>query len=261
MFWTKLFLICFMTGVTLAGCKKQADENNEEPNEMYKKYHVPKTVQPPQLKGKWNGKIWEKVKPLSVDEYMGQKPQHMPKTQAKLLYDDNNIYVIFRVEDKYVKAVAQNYHDMVCFDSCVEIFFTPGPDTSKGYFNLEMNCGGTMLFYHQIERGKKVKQISVDDCNKIEVYHSLPKIVKPEEKEPVTWIVEYRLPLKVLEKYAPVVRPEPGARWRANFYKCADKTSHPHWLTWAVVDRPRPDFHRPDYFGYLVFEKEKSTEP
>ena len=59
----------------------------------------------------------------------------------------------------------------------------------------------------------------------------------------------------ILEKYAQVTHPQPGGIWRANFYKCADKTSHPHWLTWSVVDKPRPDFHVPQFFGILEFEE------
>jgi len=42
--------------------------------------------------------------------------------------------------------------------------------------------------------------------------------------------------------------------WRANFYKCADSTSHPHWLTWSPVDHPTPHFHLPAFFGTLEFE-------
>jgi hypothetical protein len=60
--------------------------------------------------------------------------------------------------------------------------------------------------------------------------------------------------MEILQKYAPVQRPGPTVTWRANFYKCGDKTSHPHWLTWNPVDKPRPDFHLPQYFGTLVFE-------
>jgi hypothetical protein len=58
----------------------------------------------------------------------------------------------------------------------------------------------------------------------------------------------------MLEKYTNVKRPATGVQWRANFYKCGDKTSHPHWLTWSVVDKPEPDFHRPEFFGILEFD-------
>ena len=60
-------------------------------------------------------------------------------------------------------------------------------------------------------------------------------------------------PFAALEPYAAVARPQRGDRWRGNLYKCADHTSHPHWLTWAPINRPRPDFHVPDQFGILTF--------
>ena len=41
-------------------------------------------------------------------------------------------------------------------------------------------------------------------------------------------------------------------RLRANFYKCGDKTAHPHFLSWNPVGTPSPDFHRPDFFGELI---------
>ena len=92
------------------------------------------------------------------------------------------------------------------------------------------------------------------DCDKIEIFHSEPKIIDLEKQGPTTWIVEYKVPVEVLEKYASVTRPAPGVTWRANFYKCADLTSKPHWLTWSVVDKPEPDFHVPEFFGTLVFK-------
>ena len=39
-----------------------------------------------------------------------------------------------------------------------------------------------------------------------------------------------------------VISPSPRAVWRVNFYKCADDTSHPHWLTWSPVELPDPKF-------------------
>lgn len=41
---------------------------------------------------------------------------------------------------------------------------------------------------------------------------------------------------------------------RGNFYKCADLTTVPHYLSWSPVGTPSPDFHRPEYFGTLVLD-------
>jgi len=203
--------------------------------------------------GVWEKPLWQSVEPLTLAHYMGEAPGHRPVVRAKLVYDDVGVVVIFRVEDRYVRAVARNHQDIVCTDSCVEFFFTPGSDPANGYFNLEMNCGGTMWFRHQLIP-RQGQPIGAHDLQRIGVAHSMPKIVDPEITEPVTWTVEYRLPFEILAAHDPAaVRPAPRVQWRANFYKCADHTSHPHWLTWARVDRPQPDFHVPESFGTLAF--------
>ena len=46
-----------------------------------------------------------------------------------------------------------------------------------------------------------------------------------------------------------------GARMKANFYKCGDKLQTPHFLSWNRIDLPSPNFHRPDFFGTLEFER------
>lgn len=220
---------------------------------MYKKYRVKRASRAIKPSGQWDGPDWVDVEPIDIKEYMGQEEQFKPKTQAKLLYDDNFVYVIFRVEDKYVRAVAQKNHDPVCNDSCVEFFFTPGTDISKGYFNIEVNCGGVILSRHQTAPMVNRNPLTAEEFERFQIYHSEPKMVEPEKQEPTTWIVEYRVPIDVLEKRCPVDRPAPGITWRANFYKCGSQTSHPHWLTWSVVDNPKPKFHMPEFFGTLEF--------
>lgn len=60
-----------------------------------------------------------------IGNYMGEKPDHFPKTEVKIAYEEFAIHVVFRVEDKYVRATAAEHQDSVCEDSCVEFFFTP----------------------------------------------------------------------------------------------------------------------------------------
>jgi hypothetical protein len=136
----------------------------------------------------------------------------------------------------------------------VEFFFTPGIHLGLSYFNLEVNCGGTMLFWWHPE-GVPATPVGEADASAIAISHTLSKIVEPEITDPVAWTVEYRLPFALIAKYCPdASAPAPGVQWRANFYKCADRTSHPHWLTWSFVDHPVPRFHLPAYFGILDFQ-------
>jgi hypothetical protein len=216
-------------------------------------YTISRLKYPFQPDARWEKKSWAEINALNLTHYMGNRPDHFPSVAVKLTYDDDHLYVIFRVVDRFVCARKANYQDRVCEDSCVEFFFTPGENRSLGYFNLEVNPGGTAYFHHQTARGISDQPVSIKDFNQVKIAHTAPVIIDPEISESTIWVVEYALPFAILGNYTPVTRPAPGVLWHANFYKCADASSHPHWLTWAKVDLPEPDFHHPEFFSRLIF--------
>jgi cellulose/xylan binding protein with CBM9 domain len=217
-------------------------------------YTVKRAFEAINLANEWNTGQWKQANVLEIANYMGDKPEHFPKTQVKLLYDADNLYVSFRVDDQYVRAIADQTHGKVYHDSCVEFFFTPDTELEDIYFNLETNCSGTMLFHCNDKKNKTEKHVEAADCEKVELCHSLPKIIADEITEPISWTLSYKIPFDVIAKYSKMLKPQSGVTWKANFYKCADKTSHPHWLTWSFIDNPIPCFHLPQYFGVLKFE-------
>jgi hypothetical protein len=245
-----LFLLCIWIP-----CKEIHGENQGQ-RSTGKDYtcRVRKTEIPPEINSDWNSKAWKSARNLRISNFMGERPSHFPETKVKLLYDNRNIYVIFSVSDKYVKAVAKETNGKVWMDSCVEFFFSPGGDTERGYFNFEANCKGVFLFQYHLDNGQISGFVIREDCEEVKISHSLKQNVEQEFAEPLEWRLEYSIPFTTLKKYMKVDEPGPGVCWRANFYKCADKTSHPHWLTWAPVDYPQPKFHLPEFFGKLVFE-------
>lgn len=203
---------------------------------------------------KWNGGNWKHANSLQLENYMGTKPVHFPNVYVKLLYSTEYLYVLFKVEDKYVRSIKRNYQGNVFEDSCVEFFFSPSSDISKGYFNLETNCGGVQLFHFNSEDKSMKKLIRYEDYKGISIANSLPKVNDPEIKDSLTWYVGYKITFNLMGKYLSFPQPESGSVWKANFYKCADETSHPHWLTWNKVDYIKPNFHLPQYFGTLIFD-------
>lgn len=189
-----------------------------------------------------------------IGRFMGKKPSHVPRIHFRAAYNHEAIFINFTVSDQYVLAKAGKYQGEVWKDSCAEFFFTPGTDTGRGYFNLEINCIGTALFCHQKSRGVEVRPVSEQDFKQIEIISSLKGPIEEEIPHPVNWSVAVKLPYAILENYATLTKPEPDVIWKGNFYKCADASSHPHWLTWSKIDRPEPDFHRPEFFGTIKFE-------
>jgi hypothetical protein len=221
---------------------------------LYKAYKVRRAARPIPVDADWDKPAWRGIEPAAIGLHMGERPEHFPAAQFRMAYDAENLYLIFRVEDRYVRAVATADGGRVWEDSCAEFFFTPDADVAAGYFNFETNCIGARYWHHH-GAGKAEEAIGADDLAKVTLAHSLPeKKIEPEITTPLTWTVEYRVPIEIISRYAKVKQPGPGVRWRANFYKCGDKTSHPHFLTWSRIDYPTPKFHLPEFFGTLEFE-------
>lgn len=230
-------------------------------------YVIEWTAEPPAGQGQWDDFVWRWVKPIQVDQFHPQSSVHRPVTQAKVLYDDDHLYVIFRVQDQYVRAVYTEYQDPVYNDSCVEFFVMPAPSTrsgQSGYFNFEMNCIGTLLVYF-IEDStrsgagfKKYTPLPADLVYDLMIFHSWPGQTSTEIFEPVEWTVEYRIPFVLFEAYLGPVECRSGAQWHGNFYKCGDRSSHPHWASWAPIGEAL-NFHQPQLFGRLQFDAFRRT--
>jgi Carbohydrate-binding family 9 len=217
-------------------------------------YEISKNHQSLKIDGDWNKPQWQKIKPILVRNFMGSKPGFTPHVQSKMMYDNENLYIIFSVKDRYVRCITNEINGPVWEDACVEFFFSPDISFPDRYFNLEVNCGGTPLMHYNIVPDTNIIPLEIKDIMMIEIAHSMTRLIDPEITDPVTWFIEYRIPLKMLEKYSRVTYPEPGISWKANFYKIAENSSNPHYLTWSVVQNPTPNFHKPEYFGTIIFK-------
>jgi len=207
------------------------------------------------LKGLWEGPVWRNVLPLSVDCFRPEGGDHRPLTQCKLLFDDHTIFGIFRVEDQFIRSVHVGFQADVWKDSCVEAFIQP--KDCPGYFNFEFNCGGALLASYVTDpvrkdgRLKRYTPLLPGEGKQVRRFASLAARVEPEIETPLVWYLEFAIPLAVLEKYAGPVGEIKGQVWRANFYKCANETSHPHWASWAPL--AARNFHDPASFGQIAF--------
>jgi len=217
-------------------------------------YKIGRLNQTMVIDGNWDKTQWQNTGAIEILNYMGTIPKFQPRVKLKMMYDEANIYVIFQVQDRYVRCLTTEYNGPVYKDSAVEFFFSPDSSQPLLYFNLETNCGGTPLMHYNLVPRKEFIELDTDDIKQIEIAHSLPQIIDPEISDPVTWTLEYRIPIKILEKYSQITHPEKGIVWRANFYKIAENNSNQHYLTWAIVENNYPDFHLPQFFGKLIFD-------
>jgi hypothetical protein len=223
-------------------------------------YTIQPTAETPSLSGHWHQGAWKDVPTLDVAHFYRTdlSSGHRPETQAKVIYDAKGLYIHFRVEDRYVRAIETEYHGKVWEDACVEFFVEPV--AGRGYFNFEINCGGTMLLSYKENPDwtgptlRKTEGVPWELAQQVKIFHTMPKTVEPEITEPVTWQVEYFIPFTIFEAYLGDLGDVAGQTWRANFYKCAENNSHPHWASWSLITKEL-NFHQPEFFSEITFKK------
>ena len=179
-----------------------------------------------------------------------------PTVKVRTACDGRNLALRYRVEDAYIQAHAAKMNDPVCFDSCVEFFVRPGGGT--GYINFEFSINGVMLASHIRDHRRTAAGfadftlLTPDDVREVKIFPAFTGRIAPEIRGPLTWEMGISIPVAMICRITGAPMPGSGSVWHGNFYKCADHSSHPHWLSWQPV--PELNFHEPAAFGELVFE-------
>ncbi|MFL5772191.1 MAG: carbohydrate-binding family 9-like protein, partial [Flavisolibacter sp.] len=131
-------------------------------------YKVKKLKKPMSIDGNWDKRQWRTSKVIEITNFMGQVPPFQPSAFVKMMYDENNLYVIFKVKDCFIRSITEDYNGPVSTDACVEFFFAPDTSLPERYFNLEINAGGTPLMAYHIFPKKEYQKLSIEDLKKIE---------------------------------------------------------------------------------------------
>ncbi|OAV76184.1 hypothetical protein Barb7_00143 [Bacteroidales bacterium Barb7] len=155
---------------------------------------------------------------------------------------DTNLYIRFFVRGSSLKALHLADGSPVFTDSCVEFFMKKDGDTK--YMNFEFNCIGTCDASRRQSRNDK-QSLTPEEYAAVRRHSSLTKKAMEEQNGIYAWELTVAIPFTVMG-LDPQHLPE---KITGNFYKCADDTETPHYLSWNPVHTPHPDFHRPEFFG------------
>lgn len=172
---------------------------------------------------------------------------YKPITSFRIGRSDDAIFIKYIVSGTSLKAVYTEDQSPVHEDSCVEFFCMPEGATK--YTNFEFNCIGTCSASSRKGRSEDVVPFSKEDMATIERYPSVGRKPFKEMEGMFTWDLTVKIPFKLMGIDSNNL-PE---KIRGNFYKCADDTVSMHFVSWAPINTENPDFHRPEFFGELVF--------
>ena len=206
-----------------------------------------------------------------VDIEGAKKPTPRYHTRAKMLWDDDYLYVGALLEDPHVWGSLTEKNSIIFNDNDFEIFIDPDGD-NHNYYEFEINPLGTIWELSldrpyrdggPICRGDNMPGLK-------SAVHIDGTLNDPSDTDN-GWSVEVAIPWKGLERYGRCGPPAEGDQWRINFsrvhwlhevidgkYVKVPRDAHPE-DNWVWTPQEAIDMHRPERWGYLQFTSEPDT--
>ncbi len=202
------------------------------------------------VNGRGDASAWKKAdwEPLNLRTVDG----HKYKTHVKMLYSETGLYVLMEAEDRTITATMKADFLDLWNEDVFEFFLWPD-ERYPVYFEYEIsplgfelpilipNFGGEFLGWRPWHYdGKRKTQTATTTIGG----------PKQSGASVAGWKAEVFVPYDLL-KPLQNVPPQPGTRWRANFYRVDyDDEKSTSW-DWARVGG---SFHEFEKFGTLIFE-------
>jgi hypothetical protein len=214
--------------------------------------------------GKLDEPAWSAAKStgLFVNTMTGTPAEQA--AEAKILYDDKNLYVAFDVKDTDIFAQMKNRDDTLWKEDCVELFID-WSGKGKNYVEIQVSPLGTIFDsflpeYRKHWKDKKEYDYDSGTIAKVKVDGTVANR-KDADKG---WIVEMAVPLHKLKGPAaegPKLPPQVGDVWRINLFRVDHPGQPPREVGSAWSPPLAPDYHTLAKFGELVFGDEKGVAP
>jgi hypothetical protein len=238
------------------------------------KHHVSYRSDVPLLiDGKLDEAIWDKAAWTEdfVDIEGAAKPKPRFRTRAKMLWDDDNLYLAIEMEEPDLWATLTERDAVIFQDNDIEVFIDPDGSTHK-YMELELNALATVWDLLLIKPYRDSKNVAVNgwDMRGLKVATSLRGTLNQPGDGDGGWTAEIAIPWRALrESYSDASRPKAGEQWRLNFSRVQWKTQVVNGKyekqrdaktglplpedNWVWSPQGLVDMHYPEMWGIIQF--------
>ncbi len=213
------------------------------------RYEVKRATSPVVIDGKPDEKAWEAAGKIELIFPWESQTGAKQKTIARLLWDDNNLYVAYECEDADIVALHTEHDDPTYLDDAVEIFINPMPSQTSIYYGLEMNVRAVLYDYVMYQPGGHLfKQF---DLRGVQLATFIDGTLNMRGDKDKGWSLEVAIPWANFEGLAE--RPTPGTVWTANINRWDGVEPNRRMSNWSDPLQPAPNPHVPERFGQLIF--------
>jgi len=179
---------------------------------------------------------------IGVNNWPEEYP-YTPEVEVSLTASSEELFLKFKVREELTVASATHNFDEVWKDSCCELFIMfEGEDK---YYNLETSCNGYQLFAYRKGR-ESSESASAEIMDKIRCRTSLEKHATFPKRHIDEWTLDICIPAEAFWRSG--ISDFRKVKAKGNIYKCVENLERMHFVSWAPIRTPAPDFHRPEFF-------------
>ncbi|HMD40200.1 MAG TPA: carbohydrate-binding family 9-like protein [Candidatus Acidoferrum sp.] len=184
---------------------------------------------------------WEKAAAIEFrHDWQGKNADPQRETEVRILWTADVLYLRFLAKYRSITvfedAEPGGRRDKLWERDVAEVFLQPEGSERHSYKEIEVSPNGMWIDLDIAPEGKR------------DLRSGLKRRVHVDEK--MTWRAELAVPMESL-----IGKFDPAAAWRVNFYRVEGATEPRFYSAWRPTGTPEPNFHVPEAFGKLVFER------
>lgn len=214
-------------------------------------YEIRRAGSPVVIDGKLDEPAWIAAPSVGEFAFPWRKDGKKEQTVAKLLWDDENLYIAHICEDAHITAQHADHDGKIPEDDCFEIMFAPNVAKPEVYFNIEWNVIGGYVDNHR-PNGPKQPRAPVWDADGVLIAGRAIGTLNNDADTDSHWICEVAIPFRNFAALMGRTSPQPGDAWNVNLNRHGGKTNV-QYSQWSPGDTPAPAFHTPHRFGKMTF--------
>lgn len=238
----------------LAAAAPVLSERVQDPPAQVPETVIPRAAGPIVVDGDPGDAAWRQAPPLEFvfpwDDVSGGGAQ---STVARMLYDDDALYLLYECVDPYLDAEVTEHDGPVYEEDAVEIFVTPNPADVSAYFGYEMNIRGVWLDYLAFGGGEHgTESIHFEwQAEGVLMGTSHDGTLNDHSDTDTGWVLEMAIPFDNFRHLGGRVPPEPGDEWRLNLNRT--KGYEGQFSMWSDSHADEASFHHSAFFGRAFF--------
>jgi len=228
------------------------------------RYNCPRRTGPIRIDGTLDERDWQRAPLAELNECTAGTP--LPpelRTRARMLWDDEHLYVAFDVADPDIRCTLTERDDCLFEEDVVELFvqMRGATEVQAHFAELEISPTGVLMDVYNVAPYKSLINWDAKGWRCATVIDGTPN--KPHLRDRgykvemaipfINFCAQPLLPQRARQRGASNAAPKPGEQWRLNLFRI-DHSGEPDVATYCAWS-PTVElmFHTPHRFGIVTF--------